>query len=97
MLLLMPGAQALDAVGSVSGIRSREARLVTRHYQFFSESGTGDVKPFAGALNAQCYLKRAVPTPVTSRCWICGKRKSAQEETVGEHALGTSPISRAAH
>ncbi|MGZ9159508.1 MAG: PAN domain-containing protein [Nitrospira sp.] len=40
VLLLMPDGQALDAVGSLSGIRPREAQSVTRHYQFSPGSGT---------------------------------------------------------
>ena len=189
VLLLMPDGQALDAVGSLSGIRPREAQLVTRHYQFSPQSGTVNfgegtsgqrppsaqstisssyragigavgnvgaggelqmidlqslisqrqtavalttaiinaqnehfhleygvnrpgadyaqrleaspeacrtscsgnqscqaftfVKPPSGALNGQCLLKRAVPAPVPATCCISGKRKSAQEEIVG--------------
>ena len=42
VLLLMPDGQALDAVGSLSGIRPREAQLVTRHYQFSPETGKSE-------------------------------------------------------
>lgn len=189
VLLLMPDGQALDAVGSLSGIRPRDAARINRHYQFVAESGTvkfgegtsgqrppsaqstisssyragigaagnvgaggelqmiqlqslisqrqtalalttaivnaqnerfhleygmnrpgadyaqrmeptpeacrtscsGDqtcqaftfVKPNAGIANGQCYLKRAVPAPVAAPCCISAKRKSAQEEIIG--------------
>ena len=189
VLLLMPDGRALDAVGSLRGIRPRDAKLVTRHYQFSPGSGmvnfgegtsgrrppsaqstassayregmgssgnvgaggelqmiqlqslisqrqtalalttailnaqnerfhleygmnrpgadyaqrteatpetcrascSGDqpcqaftfVKPTAGIANGQCYLKRAVPSPVAAPCCISGKRKSAQEEIIG--------------
>ena len=189
VLLLMPDGQAFDAIGSLSGIRSRDAQRVTRHYQYSAESGTvkfgdgtsgrrppstqstisssyregigatgnreaggelqmiqlqslisqrqtalalttaifnaqnerfhleygmnrpgadyaqrmeatpeacrtscsGDptcqaftfVKPLAGTTSGQCFLKRAVPDPVAASCCISGKRKSAQEEIMG--------------
>ena len=41
------------------------------------------VKSPAGIANGQCYLKRAVPTPVAAPCCISGKRKSAQGEIIG--------------
>jgi len=41
------------------------------------------VKPLAGASAGQCYLKRAVTTPVVNPCCVSAKRKSAQEEIIG--------------
>ena len=41
------------------------------------------VKPPAGTTSGQCFLKRAVPAPVAASCCISGKRKSAQEEIMG--------------
>lgn len=40
VLLLLPDGRALDAIGSVSGIRPRDAQRIARHYQFIPESGT---------------------------------------------------------
>lgn len=189
LLLLMPDGRALDAIASVSGIRTRDTQRVSRHYRFSPESGTlkfgngiagatppagssivtpsyrigagaagatgseselsminlqsvisqrqtalqltqailaaqherfhleynsnrpgGDyaqrvlqsaeacrtacaaegicqaftfVKPATAGGNGQCFLKQAVPTPVAAACCISGKRKSAQEEILG--------------
>lgn len=41
------------------------------------------VKAPTGMANGQCFLKRAVPAPVAAPCCISGKRKSAQEEIIG--------------
>jgi hypothetical protein len=41
------------------------------------------VKPPAGASTGQCFLKQTVPTPVGDGCCISAKRKSAQEELIG--------------
>lgn len=41
------------------------------------------VKPPAGASAGQCYLKRAVPAQIAAPCCISAKRKSAQEEIIG--------------
>lgn len=41
------------------------------------------VKPLPGSTAGQCYLKRSVPTAVANPCCISAKRKSAQEELVG--------------
>lgn len=41
------------------------------------------VKPPAGSSTGQCILKRTVPTPVGNACCISAKRKSAQEEMLG--------------
>jgi hypothetical protein len=41
------------------------------------------VKPPAGASTGQCFLKRTVPTPVGNSCCISAKRKSTQEEIIG--------------
>jgi len=41
------------------------------------------VKPPAGSTAGQCYLKRSVPTAAANPCCISAKRKSAQEELVG--------------
>jgi hypothetical protein len=41
------------------------------------------VKPPPGVMAGQCFLKRTVPTPVSDRCCLSGKRKSAAEEVIG--------------
>lgn len=41
------------------------------------------VKALAGSAAGQCYLKRSVPTAVANPCCISAKRKSAQEEMLG--------------
>lgn len=41
------------------------------------------VKPPSGSSTGQCYRKRSVPTPVGNTCCIFAKRKSAQEEIIG--------------
>jgi len=41
------------------------------------------VKPLAGSTAGQCYLKRSVPTAAANPCCVSAKRKSAQEELVG--------------
>jgi hypothetical protein len=41
------------------------------------------VKPPSEVSTGQCYLKRTVPTPVGDRCCISAKRKSLQEEMIG--------------
>ena len=41
------------------------------------------VKPLVGASAGQCYLKRAVPAQTANPCCISAKRKSAQEELIG--------------
>lgn len=41
------------------------------------------VKPHAGSSAGQCSLKRTVPMPMGNACCISAKRKSAQEELVG--------------
>jgi len=41
------------------------------------------VKPPANASAGQCYLKQAVPTQIGNPCCISAKRRSAQEELVG--------------
>ena len=41
------------------------------------------VKPPAGASNGQCYLKQAVPVQIANPCCISAKRKSAQQEIIG--------------
>ncbi len=41
------------------------------------------VKPSTTGANGQCFLKHAVPPPVAAPCCISGKRKSAQEEIIG--------------
>jgi len=41
------------------------------------------VKPLAGASAGQCYLKQAVPAQTANPCCISAKRKSSQEERVG--------------
>lgn len=41
------------------------------------------VKPPAGSSTGQCILKRTVPTPVGNACCISAKRKSVQEEKLG--------------
>lgn len=41
------------------------------------------VKPPAGSTAGQCYLKQSVPTAAANPCCISAKRKSAQEELIG--------------
>ncbi|MEQ1656798.1 MAG: PAN domain-containing protein, partial [Nitrospira sp.] len=41
------------------------------------------VKPPAGASAGQCYLKRAVPAQIGNPCCVSAKRKSAQQELIG--------------
>lgn len=41
------------------------------------------VKPPAGLSTGQCFLKRTVPTPVGNGCCVSAKRKSAQQEIIG--------------
>lgn len=41
------------------------------------------VKPPRGASTGQCFLKQSVPTPVGNPCCISAKRKSAQQELIG--------------
>jgi PAN domain-containing protein len=41
------------------------------------------IKPAAGAAAGQCFLKRTVPASVANPCCISEKRKSAQEEIIG--------------
>ena len=41
------------------------------------------VKPLGGASAGQCYLKRAVPAQIGNPCCISAKRKSTQQELIG--------------
>ena len=41
------------------------------------------VKPATAGTNGHCLLKQAVPSPVVAPCCISSKRKSAQEEIIG--------------
>jgi hypothetical protein len=41
------------------------------------------VKPLPGSSTGLCFLKRTVPTPVGNSCCISAKRKSTQEEIIG--------------
>jgi len=41
------------------------------------------VRPSSATSIGQCYLKRTVPTPVGNSCCISAKRKSAQQEIIG--------------
>lgn len=41
------------------------------------------VKPPAGSSTGLCFLKRTVPTPVGNSCCISAKRKSTQDEMIG--------------
>ena len=89
VLLLMPGGQALDAVGSVSGIRSREAQLITRHYQFSLESGTvnfGDGTSGRRPLAAQ---------PLVSSAYKEGMGSMGNVGAGGEHPAPVRDISTA--
>ena len=41
------------------------------------------VKAPSGVANGQCFLKRMVPAPIVDRCCVSAKRKSAQQEIIG--------------